>query len=117
MELAEFGLDDGGSVLVEVAPSPHESPVGRQQDTLTQVGVTFDRAIGRVRDAAVAALGQFQQMSRRPDEVAIKFGVKLDTEVGALIAKTGVEGQLEVTLTWRADGRADRDRADDGAGS
>jgi hypothetical protein len=32
----------------------------------------------------------------------IKFGVKLDAEVGAVIAKTGVEGHFEVKLTWRA---------------
>jgi hypothetical protein len=41
-------------------------------------------------------------MTRQPDEVEIKFGVKLDAEVGALIARTGVQGQFEVKLTWRA---------------
>ncbi|HYS36105.1 MAG TPA: CU044_2847 family protein, partial [Pseudonocardiaceae bacterium] len=59
-------------------------------------GKTFDESIAHVRDAAAAALHQFQSMTRRPDELEIKFGVKLDAEVGALIARTGVQGQFEV---------------------
>jgi hypothetical protein len=102
MELVEFTLDDGGSVLVEVTGSPYEETVGHTDDLIARVGVSFDAAIGRVRDAAMAALGQFQQMTRQPNEVEITFGVKLDTEVGAVIAKTGVEGQLGIKLTWRA---------------
>jgi len=33
-------------------------------------------------------------------EVQVEFGVKLDVEAGALIAKTGVEATINVTLTW-----------------
>ncbi len=99
--LAEFPLDDGGSVLVEVTPTGRETRVARG-DVATRMSVTFETAIGRVRDAAVAALGQFQQMAKQPDQVEISFGVKLNTEAGAVLAKAGVEGQLAVKLTWRA---------------
>ena len=102
MRLTRFELDKGGSVLVEVDGSPYEDRVSRGQDIVNQVGLSFDRALGGVRDAAEAALGQFQQMTRRPDELEITFGVKLDAEVGAVIAKTGVGGQIEVKLTWKA---------------
>jgi Trypsin-co-occurring domain 1 len=101
-ELARFDLADGGTVLVEVDPAAGVTRVGRQGDVIRVVGQTFDGALARVRDAATAALAQFQEMARQPDEVEIKFGVKLDAEVGAVIAKTGVTGQLEVKLTWRA---------------
>lgn len=103
VSLAEFDLDGGGSVVVEIADDAgYDTRVGRTDDLTTRVGVTFEKAIGRVRDAAAAALGQFQQMARRPDAVEIKFGIKLNAEVGAVIARTGVEGQLEVKLTWHA---------------
>jgi hypothetical protein len=108
-QLASFDLADGGSVLVETEPLSPVTRVSRQGDVLRAVGQTFDDAIGRVRDAATAALGQFTSMAVRPDEVEIKFGVKLDAEVGAVIAKTGVTGQLEVTLTWRAPTQDDKD--------
>jgi hypothetical protein len=101
-ELAVFELADGGSVLVEVDSAEGISRVGRQGDILRSVGRTFDEALSTVRDAATAALGQFQTMTCRPDEVAINFGVMLDAEVGAVIARTGMQGQLAVTLTWRA---------------
>jgi hypothetical protein len=103
-ELAVFELADGGSVLVEVDSAEGISRVGRQGDILRSVGRTFDEALSTVRDAATAALGQFQTMTCRPDEVEINFGVKLDAEVGAVIARTGMQGQLTVTLTWRAPG-------------
>jgi hypothetical protein len=102
MELAAFELADGGSVLVEVEQVDGVVQVGSRGEVLQTVGKTFEEALSRVRDAAVSALEQFQSMTRRPDEVEITFGVKLDAEVGAVIARTGVEGQLGVKLTWRA---------------
>lgn len=53
-----------------------------------------------MRDAADAALGRFRAMPQRPDTIQIQFGVKLTAEAGAVIARTGVEGQLVVTVTW-----------------
>lgn len=99
--LAEFKLADGSSVLVEVTPDSGETRVARG-DVVAKARVTFDEAVGQVRDAAVVALEQFQQMTRQPDQVEISFGVKLKADVGAVLAKAGVEGQLAVKLTWRA---------------
>jgi hypothetical protein len=96
-ELAVFELADGGSVLVEVDSAEGISRVGRQGDIMRSVGRTFDEALSSVRDAATAALSQFQAMTCRPDEVAINFGVMLDAEVGAVIARTGLPGQLART--------------------
>jgi Trypsin-co-occurring domain 1 len=101
-ELAAFELADGGSVLVEVDAPDRVSRVGRRDDILRSVGRTFEETLATVRNAAAAALGQFQDMAHRPDEVEITFGVKLDAEVGAVVARTGVEGQLQVKLTWHA---------------
>ena len=39
-------------------------------------------------------------MARKPDEVEIEFGVKLNAEAGALIARTGTEGHFQVTVRW-----------------
>jgi hypothetical protein len=105
VELIRFDLDGGGSVLVEVDDTTAGVVrAGRIRDAegrlLQTAGQTLEQSLADVRDAAAAALGQFQTMTRRPDEVEITFGVKLDAEVGAVIAKTGVQGQFEVKLTW-----------------
>lgn len=99
-EFARFGLDGGGSVIVEVDEEPGVTRVSRQ-GRIRDAGVTFATALTEVRVAATAALTQFQAMTRQPDQVEIAFGVKLDVEVGAVIARTGMQGNFEVKLTWQ----------------
>lgn len=112
-ELARFGLDGGGEVLVEVEPVPGTTRVSRGDDLVVAAKESFEQALGTVRDAASAALGQFQRMSRKPDEVEIKFGVKLSASAGAVIAKTGVDGQFEVKLKWKRDPAAETPEEDE----
>ncbi|HSV66959.1 MAG TPA: CU044_2847 family protein [Mycobacteriales bacterium] len=100
-ELTRFELEGGGSVVVEIADEPGVTRASRQGRIVKDARASFEKALGEVRDAASAALGQFRSMARQPDEVEITFGVKLDAEAGAVIAKTGVEGHFAVTLSWR----------------
>jgi len=37
----------------------------------------------------------------RPDEAEIEFGINLDMEAGAWLAKTGAGAQLSVKLKWK----------------
>jgi Trypsin-co-occurring domain 1 len=103
-ELVRFALADGRTVLVEVDELPGVSRAGRSSArVLQEAKATFEQAVVGVRDAAAAALAQFTSMTRAPDEVELKFGLKLDAEAGAVIARTGVQGQFEVKLRWRRD--------------
>jgi hypothetical protein len=106
-DLARFPLADGGSIVVEVDEPQGISRVSRAGRILDAAGESFDRALAQVKEAAATALHQFQTMSHRPDEVVLKFGVKLDAEAGAVIAKTKLEGNFEVTLTWRPEPEPD----------
>lgn len=99
-ELVRFELETGGTVTVEVEEEPGIGRAARQGGILRDAQLSLERALGDVRDAAAAALGQFQKMASQPDEVEITFGVKLDAQAGALIAKTGMQGHFEVKLTW-----------------
>ncbi|GAB3059249.1 CU044_2847 family protein [Micromonospora schwarzwaldensis] len=100
-ELRRFDLESGGSVVVEVDGKPGMTPAANAGKVVREAGATFDRALSEVRDAASAALGQFQSMVHRPDEVEIVFGVQVTADAGAVIARTGVQGQLTVTLRWK----------------
>lgn len=99
-ELARFGLNGGGSVIVEVDEEPGVTRVSRQ-GRIRDARVTFETALTEVRDAATAALTQFRAMALQPDEVEIALGVRLDAEVGAVIAKTSLQGNFEVRLKWQ----------------
>jgi hypothetical protein len=100
-ELARFELEGGGSVLIDVDEEPGVKRVSRQ-GRIRDAKATFETALSEVRDAAIVALTEFRDMARQPDEVEITFGVRLDAEVGAVIAKTGMAGNFEIKLTWRS---------------
>ena len=113
-ELLRFPLDGGGEVTVE-ARADEAGMVGASRgDGAIATGTsTFNRALDGVRDAADAALRSFSTLAQRPDEVQIQFGVRLTAEAGAVITKTGVEGHLQVTVTWSGGhpGHRERERA------
>ncbi|MGQ0778000.1 MAG: CU044_2847 family protein [Pseudonocardiales bacterium] len=99
-DLVRFDLETGGTVTVEVEEEPGVGRAARQGSVLRGAQLSLERALSDVRDAAAVALGQFQKMASQPDEVEIRFGVKLDAQAGALIAKTGMQGHFEVKLKW-----------------
>ncbi|WP_158884670.1 CU044_2847 family protein [Amycolatopsis anabasis] len=99
-EFVRFALEEGGSVLVEVEEEPGLARASRASGVVRQASASFERALHEVRSAATAALAQFREMG--PDEVELKFGVKLDAQAGAVIAKTGLQGQFEIKLKWLA---------------
>ncbi|ANN18632.1 hypothetical protein SD37_25410 [Amycolatopsis orientalis] len=99
-ELTRFPLEGGGSVVVEIDPLPGTARVSRRDDLIEDAKGSFEAALANVRDAAASALATFRSMTKGPDEVEIKFGVKLTAQAGAVIAKTGLEGNFEVKLKW-----------------
>lgn len=99
-EVARFELENGGSIFIELDETARVERVATPGRVVRDVQVSFERALGQVRDVAAVALEQFREIAPRPDEVEIKFGVTLDTAVGAVLARTGIQGHLEVTLRW-----------------
>jgi Trypsin-co-occurring domain 1 len=97
--LAKFTLETGGTVTVELEEEPGVTQAGGK-DVLRDTQESLEKALIGVRDAAASALGQFQKMASRPDAVEITFGVKLDAQAGAVIAKTSIQGHFEVKLKW-----------------
>lgn len=106
-ELMSFPLDGEDAVLVEVdLDGPQIGPVSRSGDLIRSAATSFDGALAHVRKAASIALANFREMDVRPDDIEVEFGVKLNAEAGAIIARTGGEGHLKVKLTWRGGGPA-----------
>lgn len=100
-DLTRWKLDDGGEVLVEVTPDgPEISPVSRGGTLIEAASTSLGTALASVRGAASDVLGQFRQMPVRPSKIEVEFGVQLTAQAGAVIAKTSVDGHLNVKLTW-----------------
>ena len=99
--LVEFKLADGSTVLV--AADPEDQGVARASragDVIEAAASSFGSALSTIRKAAAEAVQEFRQGHDRPEEVAIEFGVLLNAEAGAVIARSAVQGHLKVTVKW-----------------
>lgn len=99
--MLRFSLDGGGDVVIEV--DDDEAGVAlasRGDDAAELASMTYAEALTGIRRAADATLRQFRQMTSRPDQVEVEFGVRLTAAAGAVIARTEAEAQLVVRLTW-----------------
>ena len=45
-------------------------------------------------------LNRLTSLAEPPDELAIEFGVKLNAETGAVIAKAATEANFTINLKW-----------------
>jgi hypothetical protein len=62
----------------------------------------FAEGMALIRSCAIKAVHGIEKLDKkfRPDEMELKIGINVDSEVGAIIAKSGAGAQLEVTMKW-----------------
>ncbi|MFJ3197219.1 CU044_2847 family protein [Streptomyces griseoviridis] len=101
-ELLRFDLEDGGSVVARMDPfDGGVVDATGVPDVLARATGSFESALEGVRGAAAATLRRMSELPQRPDEITVEFGIQLDAEVGAVLARTGAQGHLQVQVTWR----------------
>lgn len=63
----------------------------------------FGEGMELAQSCAIRVVDSVKAMSEtaKPDEFQLQFSISLDTEVGAIIAKTSTEAQLQVSMTWK----------------
>lgn len=93
-EVVRYALDDGSEVQFEI------EPVEGYADA------TSGRVAGRVRTACEPALRAAREVldqvrAHGPDQVEVKFGIKVSGNMNWLVAKAATEGSFEVTLKWQ----------------
>ena len=104
-QLVEFGLNDGGTILVEVHEATSAAgPVTRDLNgnkVTERAQLTFEGAVERVEPAAQAIITRLRGMAQAPDEVQIEFGLDLHAEAGAFIAAASATANFKIAMTWR----------------
>ncbi|MFV0134071.1 CU044_2847 family protein [Streptomyces sp. HMX87] len=124
--LVRFDLGDGDSVVAEL----ERVDVGvvdaaTPSDLVARATGSFAAALEQVRGIAALTVRRMRDLPQRPDEVTVDFGIQLDAGVGAVLARTGAQGHLQVHLTWRREEEpaaapapaAPTDAGPDGAGA
>ena len=109
--LAKFVLPDGNSIVAEVDDESFDtSRVMRggaiSSEIVVKAKESFETALDRVRWAAEGLLDRLTSLASPPDEVEVEFGVKLNAETGAVIAKAATEANFKINLKWTRAGAA-----------
>jgi hypothetical protein len=97
----EFSVGNGQTILVEV----DDLQLGNRavsRGSVEKVRDSFETAVAQVKPAAEALLTQLQDLTSKPEQVTLEFGIKFTAGADALIAKTSLEGNVKVTLAWKA---------------
>ena len=92
-QTVKYQVDESTVVGFEFDPDQGWRPAGAKE-ILGEVG----KAVGPAIDAAKVVLDKVKEA--RPDEIEIKFGVKVNGEANWLIAKAASEANFEITLSW-----------------
>lgn len=99
--------DKNEPILVELAEIPGEEEVSLSSVNVAEKSVeALDNAMRTIKymaQHAVATVNELEVPSR-PTQVEMEFGVKLDVEANAWVAKTRGEGNIIVRLTWGISG-------------
>lgn len=92
---------DQPGVYVEVDPdSPGLERISRGRDGVVDAGRTIEEALASVRPAIENIARTLTSLA--PASWTMEFGIKLNAEIGVLIAKSAVEGNFVVRLSWSA---------------
>ena len=95
-QIVTYQVDESTTATFEIEPAAGFRPAGPE--------VVLGRvreAVGPAVEAAKAVLEKVKEA--RPDEVELRFGIKVSGGANWLVAKAAGEGNFEVRLTWTRD--------------
>ncbi len=102
--MVDVPLEGGGSMLIEVELDEDEQdgmvPAARAGDMAAKATQTLQEALEQIKPGAEAVVTKLREMSTRPDEMEVTFGLKLSAGAGAFIASASTEANFTVRLAW-----------------
>jgi len=90
-------VDENEPDLIEDDLGPTRSRVGKSAAKASKKGMALIRASAREVADTMEKIGD----ATRPNVLEVKFAVKFDAHVGAVITKSGIESHLQVKLKWQ----------------
>jgi Trypsin-co-occurring domain 1 len=95
--------DSDDVILVEFEPAVGVQKVSRgSSDLVEKSAEVIEHAMHTMRNMAKKTIASIRaiEVSERPTTFQVEFGIKLDAEAGALVAKVGSEASITVRMTW-----------------
>lgn len=90
-------------VKVEIDPIHLSGEIPASIEKITQrLSDAFNDAMKLIQVCGENVVTSVKKMSKKPTETSIEFGVKIDAEAGAIIAKASTEGHFIIKLSWQS---------------
>lgn len=98
---SEYGL-----ILVEVDDenSAESHDFSNAEDkAIIKSKTKFETSLNVLQSVSQAVITKLNETADilKPDEIEVKVGLKFTAEAGAIIAKSGIEGNIEVVIKWK----------------
>ncbi|NMF85018.1 CU044_2847 family protein [Nodosilinea sp. P-1105] len=75
----------------------------RPTELATKSAQALTQAMGTIQAMANRTTEAIAKLPQPPAEFELEFGIKIDAEVGAIVAKAGGQGNLRIKMVWKAD--------------
>jgi Trypsin-co-occurring domain 1 len=99
--MQRFIIDESAPILVELSSGPGLQRVSLSpQDIVERSTRAIESAMNAIHNMARHVNAAVESLVERPSHIEVEFGLKLDGESGALIAKAGIEASINVKLIW-----------------
>lgn len=109
-KFVEFPLAGGGVIVIEAADEKKAGSSGFMRgeaggaEAADKAQASFEASFEQIRQSADAIITKLSDLSHKPDEVEINFGLRVSAELGQLVvAKSGSDSNYGVTLRWRSE--------------
>jgi len=101
----EFEEENGVRILVECEDRARGSVCRGEAKVplIERSSQTFGEAMKVIGSVTEALWRTISGVKHAPTECEVTFGIKITSDVGVLIASTGAEANIEVTLKWGKD--------------
>jgi Trypsin-co-occurring domain 1 len=99
-QIVSYQLDDSTTVQFEVEPPPGFRPAGAEE-----IAGRVRSAVGPAVEAAKTVLDKVKEA--RPDQVELRFGIKVSGGASWLVAKSAAEANFDISLSWSSSGHED----------
>lgn len=101
--LIEFELENGGSIVVQIAETEQEGTmrVTRPNEITEKAKDSFEKAVDKIKPIANTLISRLHSLTKPADEVGVEFGIKLNGKYGAIITEFGAEAQFKISLKWK----------------
>ena len=103
----ETFTEDGTAIRIEVEADSKLGGVGFARQTPSDdvssdaTKDAYDQTLNTIRSCANGVIDTIQNLPAPPSAASIDFAIKIDPEVGAMVAKSGADAQFKVSLSWK----------------